>query len=153
MYRRWLDPLEELQRMQEWMDRVVGDIEPITAGGRLLPTRAGEVTAETVAPSIDIQDTEGKILATVDIPGVEKGDITLNVRGDMLEIAAEKTKEKEEKGEGYIRRERGYTKFYRRIPLPSEVDPNNVDATLKDGVLRIEMVKSALPEVTKIEVK
>jgi len=152
MYRRWLDPLEELQRMQEWMGRVVGDIEPITAG-RLLPTRAGEVTAETVAPSIDIQDTEDKILATVDIPGVEKGDITLNVRGDMLEITAEKTKEKEEKGEGYIRRERGYTKFYRRIPLPAEVDPNNVDAALKDGVLRIEMVKSTLPEVKKIEVK
>jgi HSP20 family protein len=152
MYRRWLDPIEELQRMHEWMGRVVGDIEPITAG-RLLPTRAGEVTAETVAPSMDIQDTEDKILATVDIPGVEKGDITLNVRGDMLEITAEKTKEKEEKGEGYIRRERGYTKFYRRIPLPAEVDPNNVDAALKDGVLRIEMVKSALPEVKKIEVK
>lgn len=152
MYRRWLDPIEELQRMQEWMGRVVGDIEPITAG-RLLPTRAGEVTAETVAPSIDIQDTEDKILATVDIPGVEKGDITLNVRGDMLEITAEKTKEKEETGEGYIRRERGYTKFYRRIPLPAEVDPNNVDAALKDGVLRIEMVKSARPEVKQIEVK
>ncbi|MEA1907832.1 MAG: Hsp20/alpha crystallin family protein [Euryarchaeota archaeon] len=152
MYRRWLDPIEELQRMQEWMGRVVGDIEPITAG-RLLPARAGEVTAETVAPSMDIQDTEDKILATVDIPGVEKGDITLNVRGDMLEIMAEKTKEKEEKGAGYIRRERGYTKFYRRIPLPAEVDPNDVDAALKDGVLRIEMVKTTLPEVTKIEVK
>jgi len=152
MYRRWLDPIDELQRMQEWMGRVVGDIEPSTAG-RLLPARAGEATAETVAPSMDIQDTEDKIMATVDIPGVEKGDITLNIRGDMLEITAEKTKEKEEKDEGYIRRERGYTKFYRRIPLPAEVDPNNVDATLKDGVLRIEMVKTTLPEVTKIEVK
>ena len=152
MYRRWLDPIEELQRMQEWMERVVGEVEPIVPG-RLLPARTGEVTAETVAPSLDIQDTEDKILVTADIPGVEKGDITLNVRGDMLEITAEKTKEKEEKGEGYIRRERGYTKFYRRIPLPSEVDPNNVDAALKDGVLRIEMVKSALPELKKIEVK
>ena len=152
MYRRWLDPIEELQRMQEWMGRVVGDIEPITAG-RLLPTRAGEVTAEAVAPSLDVQDTEDKILVTADIPGVEKGDITINVRGDLLEITAEKKKETEEKGEGYIRRERGYTKFYRRIPLPTEVEPNNVDATLKDGVLRIEMVKTAPPEVRKIEVK
>lgn len=152
MYRRWLDPIEELQRMQEWMGRVVGDIEPINAG-RLLPTRAGEVIAETVAPSLDIQDTEDKILVTADIPGVEKEDITINVRGDLLEITAEKKKETEEKGEGYIRRERGYTKFYRRVPLPTEVDPNNVDATLKDGVLRIEMVKTTLPEATKITVK
>ena len=134
------------------MGRVVGDIEPITAG-RLLPTRAGEVTAEAVAPSLDVQDTEDKILVTADIPGVEKGDITINVRGDLLEITAEKKKETEEKGEGYIRRERGYTKFYRRIPLPTEVEPNNVDATLKDGVLRIEMVKTSLPEATKITVK
>ncbi|MCK4812059.1 MAG: Hsp20/alpha crystallin family protein [Methanosarcinales archaeon] len=152
MYRRWLDPIEELQRMQEWMSRVVGDIEPITAG-RLLPARTGAEIAGTASPSLDIQDAEDKILVIADIPGVEKGDITLNVRGDMLEITAEKTKEKEEKGEGYIRRERGYTKFYRRIPLPAEVDPNNVDAALKDGVLRIEMVKTAPPEVRKIEVK
>jgi HSP20 family protein len=152
MYRRWLDPIEELQRMQEWMERVVGEVEPIVPG-RLLPARTGGEIAGTASPSLDIQDAEDKILVTADIPGVEKGDITLNVRGDMLEITAEKTKEKEEKGEGYIRRERGYTKFYRRIPLPSEVDPNNVDAALKDGVLRIEMVKSALPELKKIEVK
>ncbi len=152
MYRRWLDPIEELQRMQEWMERVVGEVEPIVPG-RLLPARTGGEIAGTASPSLDIQDAEDKILVTADIPGVEKGDITLNVRGDMLEITAEKTKEKEEKGEGYIRRERGYTKFYRRISLPSEVDPNNVDAALKDGVLRIEMVKSALPELKKIEVK
>ena len=152
MYRRWLDPIEELQRMQEWMERVVGEVEPIVPG-RLLPARTGGEIAGTASPSLDIQDAEDKILVTADIPGVEKGDITLNVRGDMLEITAEKTKEKEEKGEGYIRRERGYTKFYRRIPLPAEVDPNNVDAALKDGVLRIEMVKSARPEVKQIEVK
>jgi len=152
VYRRWLDPIEEMRRMQEWMSRAVGDIEPITAG-RLLPTRAGEVTAETVAPSLDIQDTEDKILVTADVPGVEKGDVTIKVSGDMLDVTAEKKKETEEKGEGYIRRERGYTKFYRRIPLPTEVDPNNVDATLKDGVLRIEMVKTTLPEATEIVVK
>jgi len=111
VYRRWLDPIEELQRMQEWMGRVVSDIEQTTAG-RLLPTRAGEVTTETVAPSRDIQDIEDKILVTADIPGVEKGDITINVRGDLLEITAEKKKVTEEKGEGYIRKERGYTKFY-----------------------------------------
>ncbi|MCK4458668.1 MAG: Hsp20/alpha crystallin family protein [Methanosarcinales archaeon] len=152
MYRRWLDPIEELQRMQEWMERVVGEVEPIVPG-RLLPARTGGEIAGVASPSLDIQDTEDKILVTADVPGVEKGDITLNVRGDMLEITAEKTKEKEEKGEGYIRRERGYTKFYRRIPLPAEVDPNNVDAALKDGVLRIEMVKTARLEVKQIEVK
>jgi len=141
MYRRWLDPFEELHRMQEWMNRAFGESEPI-APGRLLPSGAREATMETVTPSMDLQDTEDKILVTADVPG-----------GDMLEITAEKKEEKEEKGEGYIRRERGYTGFYRRIPLPAEVDPGKVDATLKDGVLRIEMVKTVPTEAKKIEVK
>jgi HSP20 family protein len=152
MYRRWIDPFEELHRMQEWINRAFGEFEPI-APGRLLPAGTREETAETVTPSMDIQDVEDKILVTLDVPGVEKGDVTVNVHGDVLEITAEKKAEKEEKGEGYVRRERAYSRFYRRIPLPAEVDPGKVDAALKDGVLRIEMVKSALPEVTKITVK
>ena len=152
MYRRLLDPFEELHRMQEWMNRAFGESGPI-APGRLLPSGTREETMEAVTPSMDLQDTEDKILVTADVPGVDKGDVTVNVRGDMLEITAEKKDEKEEKGEGYIRRERGYTGFYRRIPLPAEVDPGKVDATLKDGVLRIEMTKTAPSEAKKIEVK
>jgi len=154
MYRRLLDPFEELHRMQEWMNRAFGEVGP-TAPGRLLPSGAREETMkmETATPSMDLQDMEDKILVTADVPGVDKGDVTVNVRGDMLEITAEKKEEKEEKGEGYIRRERGYTGFYRRIPLPAEVDPGKVDATLKDGVLRIEMVKTVPSETKKIEVK
>jgi HSP20 family protein len=71
----------------------------------------------------------------------------------MLEISAEKKEEKEEKEEGYIRRERSYRRFYRSIPLPAEVDKDKVDATFKNGVLRIEMPKIAGEEVKKIEVK
>jgi HSP20 family protein len=152
VYRRWIDPFEELHRMQEWMNRVFGEFEPI-APGRLLPAGTREEIAETATPSMDIQDAEDKILVALDVPGVEKGDVTVNVRGDVLEITAEKKKDEEEKGEGYVRRERAYSRFYRRIPLPSEVDPGKVDAALKDGVLRIEMAKSALPEVKKITVK
>ncbi|MEA3281858.1 MAG: Hsp20/alpha crystallin family protein [Euryarchaeota archaeon] len=152
MYRRWLDPFEELRRMQEWMNgafRESGQIVP----GRLLPSGTREGAMEAVTPSMDLQDMEDKIVVTADVPGVDKGDVTVEVRGDMLEITAEKKEEKEEKGEGYIRRERGYSGFYRRIPLPAEVDSAKVDATLKDGVLRIEMVKTAPSETKKIEVK
>lgn len=104
MYRRWLDPFEELHRMQEWMNRAFGEFGP-TAPGRLLPSGAREETMEIVTPSMDLQDMEDKILVTADVPGVDKGDVTVNVRGDMLDITAEKKEEKEEKGEGYIRRE------------------------------------------------
>lgn len=47
MYRRWIDPFEELRRMQEWINRAVGEFEPITPG-RLLPAGTREEIAEPV---------------------------------------------------------------------------------------------------------
>ena len=149
MYIRRINPFDELQRMQEWINEAIGDVEPVS--GRLLPAIAGD--KETVTPSVDIQDTGDKIMVTADVPGVEKEDITVNIHGDILEISAEKKKETEEKGENYIRKERSFSKFYRRISLPTEVDPDKVEATLKDGVLHIEMGKTALTAIKKIEVK
>ncbi len=155
MYRRWWwNPSEEMRRIEQWMNSMnsmFGDFEPVT--GRLLPAGTGEDVTKTATPSIDLQEKENKILVTADIPGIEKGDISVNIHGDVLEITAEKKQEKEEKGEGYLRRERGYTKFYRRIPLPGNVNPDKVDAALKDGVLTVEMEKMTLPDVKKIEIK
>jgi len=147
------DPFEELRRMEEWMDRVSREIGPYYLGRRALPEAAGEELPETATPYVDIKDKEDKIVVDADIPGVEKGDISINIRGDTLEISAERKKEKEEKEEGYIRRERSYTKYYRTIPLPTEVDKDKVDATFKNGVLQIEMPKITGEEVKKIEVK
>jgi len=147
------DPWEELRRMEDWMDRMFRETWPYYLERKALPGAAGEELAETATPSVDIKDEEGKIVVAADIPGVEKGDITINVKGDMLEITAEKKEEKEEKEEGYIRRERSYRKFYRSIPLPAEVDRDKAEASLKDGVLKIAIPKLAGEEVKKIEVK
>lgn len=148
MYRRWWNPSEEMRKMEQWMNSMFGEFEPVT--GRLLPVGTGEDVMKTATPSIDLQEIENKILVTADVPGIEKEDITVNIHADTLEITAQK---KKEKGEGYLRRERGYTKFYRRIALPDNVNPDKVDAALKDGVLTVEMEKMALPDVKKIDIK
>nr|QNO58240.1 hypothetical protein DKLEMCON_00022 [Methanosarcinales archaeon ANME-1 ERB7] len=152
--RRYIwDPFEELRRMEELVDRAFGETGPDYFGRRALPGAAVEELAETAAPYVDIKDKEGKIIVAADMPGVEKSDISINIRGDTLEISAEKKEEKEEEEEGYIRKERSYKKFYRSIPLPTEVDKDNVDATFENGVLQIEMPKLAIEEVKKIELK
>ena len=152
--RRYLwDPFEELREMEELISRTFGEAGRDYLDKRALPGAVGEELAETAVPYVDIKDKEGKIIVAADIPGVEKGDVSINIRGDTLEISAEKKEEKEEKEEGYIRRERRYKKFYRSIPLPTEVDKDKVDATFKNGVLRIEMPKLAIEEVKKIELK
>jgi HSP20 family protein len=155
MWRRkylW-DPFEELRQMEELISRTFGEAGRDYLVKRALPGAVGEELAETAVPYVDIKDKEGKIIVAADIPGVEKGDISINIRGDTLEISAEKREEKEEKEEGYIKRERSYKKFYRSVPLPTEVDKDKVDATFKNGVLQIVMPKIAGEEVKKIEVK
>ena len=156
-YRR--DLLDELRRMdewmEEWMERQFHGTIPYYAGvaRRVLPRTVEEMLAGAAAPSIDISEKEGKIVVAADMPGVEKEDITISIKGNVLEIGAEKKEETGEMEEGYIRRERGYMKFYRSVPLPAEVDAERVDATFKNGVLRIEMLKIGVEEVKKIEVK
>lgn len=155
VWKRYLrDPFDELRRMEEWMDRVFRETwVPYYMERQTLPKTAEEELTETATPFIDIKEKEGELIINADMPGVEKEDITINIRGDMLEINAEKKMEKEEKGEGYIRRERRYTKFYRAIPLPTKVNKDEVKASLKNGVLQIELPKLAEEEAKKIEVK
>ncbi len=92
-------------------------------------------------------------MVAADIPGVKKEDLSVNISGDRLEVSAERKKEAEEKKEGYIRRERTYTSYYRAIPLPTEVDADKADATFENGVLEITMPKVQVPEKKKIEIK
>ncbi len=148
------DPFEELRQMEEWMERAFGDVGRDYIGRRALPGVTGEALAESATPYVDIREKEGKVIVAADMPGVEKGDISINIVGDTLEIRADKKEEKEEEEGGYIRRERSYRRFYRSIPLPTAVDMDKADATFKNGVLQIEMPKIAGgEEVKKIEVK
>ncbi|MCW7077053.1 MAG: Hsp20/alpha crystallin family protein [Candidatus Syntrophoarchaeum sp.] len=152
-HRRWpLDPFEEIRRMREWMDEVVGEVAPIYEGARLLPGM-GEEVVRTAVPSIDLIDKDDKLILKADMPGITKEDLNVEIKGDRIELSAETKKEEEEEKEGYIRRERSYRRYYRSIPLPAEIDSEKVEAAFEDGVLKIEMPKIEAPEVKRIEVK
>ena len=149
--RRWiLDPFEEMRRMQEWVEQMFSEI-PETA--RLLASGVGEGAGRTAVPAVDLIDKDDKLLLKADMPGIPKENIKVEVKGDRIEISAETKEEAEEEKEGYIRRERSYTSYYRSIPLPTKVDSEKIDASFKDGVLTIEMPKVEAAEVKRIEVK
>lgn len=148
---RWFDPFEELRRMQERMYRIFGEIEPSFMERKMLPATGGELA--TVEPFVDVIDKGDKVVVAADVPGVEKEDLSVNISGDRLEISAERKKEAEEKKEGYVRRERTYTSYYRLVPLPAEVDGDKADATFENGVLEISMPKVKAIEKKKIEIK
>lgn len=125
MWRGW-DPFEELRRMQSRMGRMFREFETSTFEGEM-------------SPFIDIVDVDNELIVTADVPGVEKEDISIDVRGDMLEIKASRKEEKEEKKKNYWRRERSYNRYYRTIRLPVPVNEKGAKATLKNGVLEIRL--------------
>ncbi len=140
------DPFEELRRMQERMSRLFEELPE--AIGPSLP-----VSPEmTQMPYVDVIEKGNDVIVTADLPGVEKKDIKINVRGDVLEISAERRMEREEKEKGYLRHERSYNRFYRSIRLPAAVDKSKAKATLNNGVLEITLPKIEKAEVSEIPV-
>ncbi|HTX44564.1 MAG TPA: Hsp20/alpha crystallin family protein, partial [Methanocella sp.] len=109
------DPFEELRRMQQRISRMFGEMPEALAPVRM-PHEMTEV------PSVDVLEKGNDVVVTVDMPGVDKNDIKINVRDDdILEISAQKKMEKEEKERGFIRHERAYNRYYRAIKLPAPV--------------------------------
>ena len=105
------------------------------------------------APSVDVSETAKDVVVKAEIPGMDPKDIDVSVHGDVLTLRGERKKEQEEKGENFHRIERSYGAFSRSIRLPAEVDVGKVNATYKDGVLKINLPKTKEAAVKKIEVK
>jgi HSP20 family protein len=129
--RRW-EPFQNLMSVQSDLDRVLQDFF-----GR--PMRRDESTR---APSVDISETADEVVVKAELPGVDKKDLEVEVLPESLSLSAEMSEEKEETEQTYHRRERVWRRYERLLPLPAEVQTDQVKATLKDGVLEVRMPKT-----------
>ena len=122
---------EELEDMRRAMDRIrdrySGDFFPAAFGDEWIPP-------------LDLADNGDCFVAEIEVPGVRPRNIDIAVTAEKLTISGEKKQKKVEE-EGYHLIERRYGKFSRSIHLPSSVNPDQVEAHYKDGVLRITMGK------------
>ena len=148
---------EEINAMLSMFDRRFWDVEPL-----LLPEKVGDSSHPVEAsiyrqPLADIFETDKEIVATMELPGVEKKDIEINVDNGVLEVKVEKKEEKkeEEKKKGLYRLERSYAGFYRSFRIPENVDADKITATYKNGVLELRIPKKSEKKKKgkKIEVK
>ncbi|KJS32379.1 MAG: hypothetical protein VR64_07670 [Desulfatitalea sp. BRH_c12] len=105
------------------------------------------------APSLDISEGKKDITIRAEIPGVDHKDLDISLEGRMLSIKGEKKQEKEEKDENQHRVERSYGYFARTVQLPTEVDPDKVEAEYKQGVLTVRLKKTRESEKKRIEIK
>jgi len=93
-------------------------------------------------PSIDLQDADTAYVARAEMPGIDPQNVNISVQNGVLDIKGEKKEEKESGETGNTWTERLYGAFHRRIPLDQEIKEDEVKASYKDGILRIEMPKA-----------
>lgn len=162
-----LIPVDELKRLQKRMNRLMEDLGLSDLESRYLDElqrlqkRMSELTEEveanpleesTMMPLADVRETDEAVVVTMDLPGVEKGDIDITVTDGDLRVVAQREVEKEIEEKDYHRRERTYRKFERMVSLPVAVKIEEAKAKLADGVLEITLPKEAVTSRKRISI-
>jgi HSP20 family protein len=104
-------------------------------------------------PAIDVAEDEKHYAITVEIPGVKKEDVQVEIHEGMLTIRGEKKSEREEKDERRRYVERSYGSFSRSFSLPTDADGDRVEASFKDGILTITIPKTAESKPQTVAIK
>jgi len=90
----------------------------------------------------DVMDEGNQFKVRMNVPGVTKKDVNLNVTDNSVEISAEHKEESEDKKKNFLRKERSQVSYYRTLPLPGKVVSGKTKAKLSDGVLEITLPKA-----------
>ena len=146
---RWLDPFRDLSAIQERMNRIFEDALA-RSRGREEGLRTGMWT-----PAVDIYENNDSVVVKAELPGVERDQISVEVKDGILTLRGERKFEKEVKEESYHRIERSYGNFQRSFSLPVSVEQDEVTARFKDGVLEVILPKKeqARPKQIQVDVK
>ena len=117
---------------------------------KLLESGVGHGLVTSWLPAVDIEETDEAFLVEADLPGVKRDDVTVELQDNELRIHGE-VKERERTGI-LRRRTRRTGQFDYRVVLPGEVDADNVEANLQEGVLRVVVRKTEHAKPRRIEI-
>jgi len=90
-------------------------------------------------PAVDIYEAENGIVVAVELPGVSKDSVTVEVKDDTLTLKGERFSDPAISEDSYYRRERLFGPFKRSFTLHQNIKPDQIKATFKDGILQIEI--------------
>ncbi len=138
------DAPHPFQALQAEMNRV---FDNFTHGFPTFGTDRSDTGEIVLNPRIDVSESDDEIQVSVELPGVDEKGVDVTLADDVLYINGEKKAEKETKKKDYRLVERSYGMFQRAIPVPSGLNPDDVKASFKKGVLTVTLTKS--PELKK----
>lgn len=142
---RW-DPFRDLVSIQDELNRLFG--RTFTGGESMRPAAAG-----SWMPAMDVYETEESIVAKLELPGIEPGDVDVSVEDHTLTVSGTREFTSDTNEENYHRVERRYGSFVRSISLPQTADVERVSASFDKGVLTVEVPKVERAKPKKIEIK
>lgn len=140
----WRDSLLQLEQMRRDMQRLKGTM---FAHHGMRPGAAG------VFPALNLTADKDHYYVRAELPGVQVKDLEVQLKGKSLSIAGERKISTEGENVKYHRREREAGRFSRIINLPGEVNADNVDAQMTNGILTITLAISEAAKPRKITVK
>jgi len=110
-------------------------------------------TSAVWAPSTDLVETDDAYRIHLDVPGMSKEDMTINLQNNTLTVSGKRTAEETHEDDEYVRVERTFGNFHRTFTLPDAVDAENIEATYENGVLNISVPKTERSERRRIEIQ
>lgn len=148
------DPFTLLRRMTSELDPLFDTSAWPSFRWPVLRSRT-DAQAAAWFPEIDVFERGDRLITKVDLPGLKKDDVKVEVTDGHLAISGERKTEAEEKKENFYRCEREYGSFYRVVPLPDGVKLEDVKATFAEGVLEVSVPLPAKAEakVRKVEIE
>lgn len=132
--------LDEMERMRRRMGELMEEVE------------AGRDQEEKIRPLADVQETDGEIIVTMDLPGMDKQDVDIALSNDELSVVAQRKTEKDMAEKNYHQRERTCRRFERTISLPAGVKMEEATARLESGVLIISIPKAVVTSRKRIAI-
>lgn len=138
------DPFGLMREMSAEFDRLFGrSFRPVPRW----PSLGRRASAESGwCPEVDVFEHDNRLVTKMDLPGMKKEDVKVEITDGQLAISGERKTEAEEKGEQFYRCERDYGSFFRSVPLPEGTNTDDVKATFTDGVLEVSLPLPARPE-------
>ena len=129
---KW-DPFRDVAELQNRINRMFDE----SFGRSIGPDEESGLRAWR--PAVDIYETENGIVIDVELPGVRKEEVAVEVNNDILTLKGERSANLHIKEDNYYRRERLYGPFKRSFTLHQNIQPAQIKATFKDGILRVEI--------------
>ncbi len=130
---RW-DPFQDVLSLREAMNQLFE--ESVIPAPSLSRDKTGFV------PALDLSETPESYIVDAALPGVKADDVNITVENNVLTISGELHQEEETKERNFHRIERRFGSFQRSITLPNTVKADAIVASMKDGVLRLDIPKA-----------